>query len=200
MDKESDLAREASRRRVALSDSLAQLRVQLRAPHLAHEASAQIGETSSKLAATLLSKAKTPAAIAAAGVAAAVAAIALSRAPKASSAAAGGRASSPIAGGPRPIPAGAAQQASPPSQGTLRLALIAATAVAVGVGLNRIIPVSAEERKLIDGVGGEIREAVDQWARAQSSRLVQPAPGEPVRLLNIAAAVIGLVSAVRKPQ
>lgn len=194
------LERRAVAKSAKLSGTLGQLRYNLTPARLTREATHEISHMSSAVAHALLVKAKSPIGLSAVGIGVAMAAAAygLSQPPSRPRQA---DADAPVAAEPpwaegTPQEASAKMSSSPPGGGVRSLLNLAA-AVGVGIGLNRLIPVSNKEKQLLQGVGEEVEEAIHSWAREQATRLVHPPAGGSIGVVNILAMLIGVLGASR---
>lgn len=188
--------RKTAAKRIELAGTIDSLRSRLAPAQLTREATSELGQLSTAATHAILSKAKSPISISAAGVGVAMAAYFLSQSkPRRSRQ----KPAAPALGHPAAFVDGETQARRSPAGGVGSVPLLKlAAAVGLGVGLNKLIPVSEKEKQMLHGVGEEVQEAIESWAKEQARRLIHPPVGSPMGVINFLALFVGVLSGANK--
>lgn len=185
----AEIEREADAQRLALSTSLAQVRLQLQPAALASEAGDRFKAAAVDALHHTTEKARTPT-----GLWTAAAAVAISVAILASRLQQTGRAPKIIEAPIAKDELAKVSSVSPRGDAGYAKAIAAMiAALAAGGLLAKLIPPLAREDEVLGGARAELQTALADWARRQVRQVSQPQADEPLRLTNAIALCMGLL-------
>jgi hypothetical protein len=186
----ADLERQADAKRRELSGSMTKLRLQLQPSNLSNEVAERLKSAASDVMHRASEKAntRTGRGTAVAGVALSALALGWGMRRPARSARLEGLPSVPQVSDDLP-----SRMERPRDRNLIRTAATLVTALTLGAGIAKIIPLSRSERNFLSSAGIEIRSACEQWAKRQVTQLLQPPLEGPFRPANAIALGIGLL-------
>jgi hypothetical protein len=206
----TELERQVDQKRRALSESMAQVRLQLQPDHLANEAAERLKLATSDVLHRTAKKASTPTGVGvtAAGVALSALAVGWGLRRRVHTGISNKQPANlldkhPVVPADTDLPSEIDRSSEATSNGNLGLlkpAVNLVMALAVGAALAKLVPVTDAEEKHLNGVGEELRKGLEQWSQRQVSQLVQPSAGDSFSPINAIALGVGLLLAAGRPR